>query len=104
MKKFNNYYILPFIHFSNSGKTLSHNKYPYLSSRNSLWDLTSPYYLESKNYTYDKINSLLNININSNSNIVVYKNNILSFDYSEGSYLYINTLDGKHIEITMTRD
>ena len=64
--KFNNYYILPFIHFSNSGKTLSHNKYPYLSSRNSLWDLTSPYYLESKNYTYDKINSLLNININSN--------------------------------------
>ena len=39
-----------------------------------------------------------------NNYLTKYLNNILSFDYSERSYLYINTLDGKHIEITMTRE
>ena len=47
---YHQYYILPFIHYSNHGYTLSHPKYPYLSSVRSLWDLASPYYLEIKDY------------------------------------------------------
>ena len=70
--KYNNYYILPFIHYSNSGKTLNHKKYPYLSSKKSLWDLTSPYYIESRDYSYNDINKLLKTNINYKSNITMY--------------------------------
>jgi stage II sporulation protein D len=76
---YNNKYILPFIHYSNNGKTLSNKNYPYLSSVKSLWDITSPYYVEVKNYTYQEINNKLNINISCNSNIHITDKNI-SFD------------------------
>lgn len=62
-------YILPFMHFSNTGKTLTNSKYPYLSSVNSLWDISSPYYVEINDIDYNYISKLLGININCNCNI-----------------------------------
>ena len=62
-------YILPFMHFSNIGKTLNNNKYPYLSSVNSLWDLASPYYLEIKDIDYKYISKLLGVDVDSNCDI-----------------------------------
>ncbi len=64
-------YILPFIHFSNTGKTHSHKEYPYLSSVKSLWDLASPYYVEVKDFSYDILSRLLGIYVDSTSNIVI---------------------------------
>lgn len=60
-------YILPFIHFSNTGKTYSHAEYPYLSSVKSLWDLASPYYIDVKEYKYDILSRILGISIDYNS-------------------------------------
>ncbi len=62
---YNKRYILPFIHFSNTGKTFSNNEYPYLSSVRSLWDLASPYYIEVKDYSYDVLSRILGVNIDS---------------------------------------
>ena len=64
---YNNKYILPFIHYSNTGKTFSHSEYPYLSSVKSLWDLASPYYVDVKDYSYDVLSRILNTDINHNS-------------------------------------
>lgn len=66
---YNNEYILPFIHYSNSGKTLSNKHYPYLSSVKSLWDLASPYYIEINDYSYGELNNKLNISIDNSSEI-----------------------------------
>lgn len=73
-------YILPFIHFSNVGKTLDNNKYPYLSSVNSLWDLSSPYYLEIIDIDYKYISKLLQTEINYNCKVKLLeidKNNFI---------------------------
>ena len=68
-------YILPFIHYSNNGKTLNHAKYPYLTSKKSLWDLSSPYYININDFTYKEINKLLGINVNYTSDIIIYNKN-----------------------------
>lgn len=70
---YNNYYILPFIHISNNGKTKADNKYPYLEKVSSLWDLASPYYIEIKDFEYSVISKILNMNITNNSNIIIDK-------------------------------
>lgn len=70
---YQNEYILPFIHYSNEGKTKTNSLYPYLSSVKSLWDLASPTYLEITNISYDEINNKLKVNINSTSKIEMYK-------------------------------
>ena len=70
---YNNQFILPFIHYSNSGKTLSNPKYPYLSSVSSIWDILSKDFITVKEYTYSKFNDLLNINI-SNKSIFTFVN------------------------------
>lgn len=62
--KYNDEYILPFIHYSNDGKTYSNKNYPYLSSVKSLWDLASPYYIEIRDYSFDELNKIFNIDIN----------------------------------------
>lgn len=67
-------YILPFIHYSNTGKTLSNKKYPYLSSVKSLWDLTSPYYIEKNDFTYSELEKKLNIKVTNNTSISIYDN------------------------------
>lgn len=64
---YNNKYILPFIHYSNTGKTYAHSVYPYLKSIKSLWDLASPYYVSVINYSYDCISRILGISVNSKS-------------------------------------
>ena len=64
-------YILPFIHFSNTGRTFYHKEYPYLSSVRSLWDLASPYYVEIKDFSYDVLSHILGINVDKNSSIKI---------------------------------
>ncbi|MBR2828448.1 MAG: hypothetical protein IKE70_04380 [Bacilli bacterium] len=64
-------YILPFIHYSNGGKTNMNEKYPYLSSIKSLWDILSPYYVKYIDYSYEDLNRILRVNINSKSRIEV---------------------------------
>jgi len=68
---YNNESILPFIHFSNNGYTLTNKKYPYLSKVKCLWDIVSPYYIKYHDYNYDYLNNLLKINITPKSNIIV---------------------------------
>ena len=70
---YNNNYVLPFMHYSNSGKTLANSKYPYLSSVKSLWDICSPTYINIRDYYFDELIKKLNTNINS-SNISVIDN------------------------------
>lgn len=64
---YNNYYILPFIHNVNSGRTKTNIKYPYLSSVKSLWDMTSKNYINSYFYSYNELKNILGIDLNSSS-------------------------------------
>ena len=66
---YQNQLILPFIHYSNEGKTKDNPNYPYLTAVKSLWDLAAPTYLEITNITYTEINRKLKINLNSSSKI-----------------------------------
>ena len=68
---YNQYYILPFVHFSNDGRTISSEKYKYLSSVSSLWDLTSPHYIDIKDFTYKELSRILHTNITNNSKFEV---------------------------------
>lgn len=64
-------YILPFIHYSNTGRTFYHKEYSYLSSVKSLWDLASPYYIEVKNYKYDVLSNILGIDVSRDSTYTI---------------------------------
>lgn len=64
---YNNQFILPFIHYSNSGKTITNIKYPYLSSVSSLWDILSPSYIQTQEFSFEEFNKLLNINCDNKS-------------------------------------
>ena len=77
---YNNSYILPFIHFCNIGKTLTNNKYPYLSSVNSIWDLSSSKYINISDFSYKNISNILKINIDCNTIIKVNNSNIIFGD------------------------
>ncbi len=68
---FKQYYTLPFIHYSNDGRTISSSKYGYLSSVSSLWDLAAPYYINIKDFTYAEISKLLHTNITADSKFQV---------------------------------
>ena len=70
---YNNNYILPFMHYSNSGRTLTNGKYPYLSSVKSLWDICASTYVNINDYYYDELSKKFNSNINE-SNISVIDN------------------------------
>ena len=67
--------ILPFLHYSNDGKTLSYKEYPYLSSVKSIWDLASPYYLTIRDYSYSDIQKILGFPITPNSKISIQNHN-----------------------------
>ena len=71
---YQNEYILPFIHFVNSGKTISYIKYPYLSSVKSLWDLTSPNYISYVDYRFSELKKLLSISVSSKSSVILENN------------------------------
>ena len=64
-------YILPFIHYSNDGKTINNKDYPYLSSVKSIWDLASPYYIEIKDISFEEITKIIGVIINKNTNIMI---------------------------------
>ena len=72
--QYHNSYILPFIHYSNNGKTLLNPKYPYLSSVKSLWDILSPDYIHYVDYSYDDLENLLKIKISNKSKIEIRGN------------------------------
>lgn len=73
---YNNDYILPFIHYSNGGRTLANNLYPYLSSVKSLWDMASPYYIHIKDISFQEVNNYLDLSLENNSSFFIsLKNN-----------------------------
>lgn len=72
---YNNYYILPFTHITNNGKTEKKFEIPYLESRISLWDYTSPYYLEINDFDYPSINKILKLEKNSIKDITILELN-----------------------------
>lgn len=79
---YNKEYILPFIHYSNSGKTNTNKLYPYLSSVNSLWDITSTNYIRVNDYNYKDISDILHIKIDSKSKIkLINSGHSLKIDY-----------------------
>lgn len=65
------YYTLPFVHYCNDGRTLASSKYAYLSSVSSLWDLTSPYYVNIKDFSYLELSKILRTDITHHSNFEV---------------------------------
>ena len=64
---YNQYYILPFSHYSNYGKTIESSQYAYLSSVSSIWDMASPFYVNIRDYTYKELSKVLKSNITSDS-------------------------------------
>lgn len=61
---YNSKYILPFIHYCNSGKTLTNKDYPYLHSVKSLWDLLCDSYINALEYSYEDISKILGVLVN----------------------------------------
>ena len=76
--QYNNDYILPFIHYSNSGKTLPNANYPYLSGVKSLWDMVSPYYIEIHDFSFQQLSDTLLVSLNKDSHI-----NVISKDHTK---------------------
>lgn len=68
---YNNYYILPFIHIANAGRTLSDTRYPYLSQVISLWDYTSPYFIETKKFSYNDLSRIFKMPIDSKTSVEI---------------------------------
>lgn len=103
---YNKSYILPFIHFCNTGKTLANNKYPYLSSVNSLWDLSSSKYININDYSYKTISHILKTKIDKSTVIKVNNSNILfgekSFSVTELKSLL--NLSSNYINIIVNKD
>lgn len=64
---YNNQFILPFIHYSNNGYTLTNKLYPFLSSVKCLWDMASEDYINFHDYNYEYLSKILNVVINSKS-------------------------------------
>lgn len=58
---YQNDYIYPFIHICNNGLTSTKKDFPYLEKRYSIWDYSSPHYLDIKDYSYDYLKQVLNI-------------------------------------------
>lgn len=96
-------YILPFIHYSNSGKTLSNIKYPYLTSVKSLWDITSPTYLSIVDYDFKTLSDLFKVKLDSNSNIQILSNgSSIKFGYRTFSiYELKNLLNLNSVDISI---
>lgn len=84
---YNGSYILPFMHYSNSGRTLNNSKYPYLTGVKSLWDLTCSNYINLFNYSFTELNKLLGTSIDGNSNVnIKFKNNGKTISIGDKSF------------------
>lgn len=92
---YENEYILPFIHISNNGTTLSDSRYPYLSMVASLWDFSSPFFVETTDFSYDYLSKVFKNHITKDTEFKVLE---LS---PTGKVLKIKigsiTLDGKRL-------
>ena len=85
--KYNNEYILPFIHYSSIGKTLTNDNYPYLSSVKSVWDFASPYYISIEDFSYSQLSKLFNIKIDNSFTIKV-ENNVKNIKFGSKTISY----------------
>ena len=105
---YNGNYILPFIHYSNSGKTKSNNLYPYLSSVNCLWDLLSDNYINLYEFSYKEINDKLKINIDSKANVkynhILNKISFNDIKYSVEEVKSILNLKSNNINIILNKE
>ena len=64
-------YILPFIHVCNHGRTLEDSRYPYLSSVSSLWDSSSPFYVDTANFSYSFLSIFFHFNIDKDTSFQI---------------------------------
>ncbi len=60
-------FILPFIHICNFGYTLEDSRYPYLSSVPSLWDVTSPFFVDTVSLSYESLSNIFHFTITKDS-------------------------------------
>lgn len=104
------YYILPFFHTTNNGKTIDSNGYPYLKSISSLWDYASPYYIDIKDYNYYIFSKLLKCNQDDLKDIKIYNKDGKSL-FSINNYVYnistiknILSLNSDDITIIVNKD
>lgn len=104
---YNREYILPFIHYSNGGKTNSNIKYAYLTSVKSLWDLASPNFIRISDYSYSYVNNKLDINIDNNVMIKVINSRVVNIGGKNFSIFELKTafnLDSNDISIIVNKD
>ena len=64
---YQNQYILPFIHICNHGRTLEDSRYPYLSSVSSLWDSSSPFYVDTDTFSYSFLSQVFHFTISKDT-------------------------------------
>lgn len=100
---YNGDYILPFIHYSNSGMTKYNHKYPYLSSVKSLWDITSPTYLSILDFDFKTLSDLFQVPLNSSSRVQLLDNgSSIKFGYKTFSiYEVKNVLSLPSVDISI---
>lgn len=86
-------YILPFIHVCNHGRTLEDSRYPYLSSVSSLWDSSSPFYVDTANFSYSFLSKIFHFNIDKDTSFQILEVS----PYGKALKLKIgnSTIDGK---------
>lgn len=68
---YENDYILPFIHYCNSGKTLTNSNYPYLTSVKSIWDLMDINQINTSHFSYLELSKRLGFKVDANSPIII---------------------------------
>lgn len=106
--QYNNNYILPFIHYCNSGRTRTNKKYPYLTSVKSIWDITSSNYINVVKYSYEDINKLFKISINNKSKIYISNNgtiiNMDNYKISISEFKNILKLNSNDISIIVNNN
>ena len=90
---YQNNYILPFVHISNTGITLEDKRYPYLSSVPSIWDMSSPFYVDTVNFSYDFLSKIFQFTITKDTRFQILESSptgkVLKLQIGE------YTIDGK---------
>ena len=92
---YENNYILPFLHFSNYGKTLSNKHYQYLSSVDSIWDLLSPNLITYKDYTYKQLENIFNISFSKNTIFRIIKKDNRQFISIDNHLFTLEEIENK---------
>ena len=104
---YNNEFIDCYIHICNNGYTKQSFEIPYLEQIPSLWDLASPYYIEVKDFDYDKLEKILKTNkvkLKKISIILDKNNNIENIKIGNTLYnikTFVSLLNLKSTDITI---